>query len=239
MKRLVLILIAIGALATAANAGTETYSGREMKQIAPGPAPCPEWYFDNEWNVSLWGAYAFTGTENDKNSLFGTFVTLNEGRFDRFLGDDHAWGGGIDAKYFWRRYFGFGLEGFGLDGRYPRYVIEDFGATHFREGVNHAVGAVLGTFTLRYPIPCTRFSPYVWAGGGGIFGGRNEHVVVTNGAVERIDHETESRGMGQFGGGLEVRITPHIGWIADFSWNVIEGPTNNFGMARTGVNFAF
>jgi len=45
--------------------------------------------------------------------------------------------------------------------------------------------------------------------------------------------------MGQFGGGVEVRITPHIGWIADFSWNVVDGPHNNFGMARTGINFAF
>jgi hypothetical protein len=239
MKKSILTLIAIGALASVAYAGTESYSGKEMKQVAPAPPPCPEWYADNEWNVSLWGAYAFTGTEDGKNSLLDTFTTRDEGRFDRFLGDDHAWGGGIDAKYFWHRYFGFGLEGFGLDARDPRYVLENFGATHFRETDHHAVGGVLGTLTLRYPIRCTRFSPYAWAGGGGIFGGRNEHVVVSNGAVERIAHETESRGMGQFGGGLEVRITPHIGWIADFSWNVIDGPNNNFGMARTGINFAF
>jgi hypothetical protein len=210
-----------------------------MKQMATAPPACPEWYADNEWDISLWGTYAFTGTENDKNSLFGTFTTGDEGRFDRFLGDDHAWGGGIDAKYFWHRYFGFGLQGFGLDARDPRYVIEDFGATHFKDRDDHAVGAVLGTLTLRFPIPCTRFAPYAWAGGGGIFGGHNEHVVFSGGTVERIDHETESRGMGQFGGGLEVRITRHIGWIADFSWNVVDGRDNNFGMARTGINFAF
>lgn len=239
MKKSILGLIAISALAWMANAGTESYYGKDTKQIAPAPPPCPEWYADNEWDVSIWGAYAFTGTEDDKNSLFDTFISHDEGRFDRFLGDDHAWGGGIDAKYFWHRYFGFGVEGFALDGRDPRYVLENFGATHFRETDNHAVGGVLGTLTLRYPIPCTRFAPYAWAGGGGIFGGHNEHVVVSGGTTEGIDHETESRGMGQFGGGLEVRITPHIGWIADFSWNVVDGPNNNFGMVRTGVNFAF
>ena len=33
------------------------------------------------------------------------------------------------------------------------------------------IGAVLGTMTLRYPVPCTRFAPYGWAGVGAIFGG--------------------------------------------------------------------
>ena len=45
--------------------------------------------------------------------------------------------------------------------------------------------------------------------------------------------------MAQVGAGFEVRITPHIGWTNDFSWNIVSGSHNNFGMARTGVNFAF
>jgi hypothetical protein len=239
MKKLIVSLFAVGALASTACAGIE-YSGKEMKQVAPGPPPCPEWYADNEWNVSLWGTYVFTETDNSKSSLLDTFLTGDEGTFDRFLGDDHAWGGGVDVKYFCHRYFGLGVEGFGLDARDPRYVIEDFGTIHFKETDHHAVGGVLGTLTLRYPFRCTRFSPYVWAGGGGIFGGRNEHVVISGGTVESIAHEDdESKGMGQFGGGLEIRLTPHIGWTGDFSWNVVDGPHNNFGMVRTGINFAF
>ena len=104
------------------------------------------------------------------------------------------------------------------------------------------MGGVLGTITLRYPIPCTRFAPYVWAGGGGVFGGRNdrpERVLIDQEIFYHMNNETETRGVGQFGGGMEVRITPHIGWIGDFSWNVVDGPHNNFGMARTGINFAF
>jgi hypothetical protein len=27
--------------------------------------------------------------------------------------------------------------------------------------------------------------------------------------------------------------------VSDFSWNFVDGPNNNFGMVRTGVNFAF
>jgi opacity protein-like surface antigen len=238
MKKLVLSLFAVGALASVAFAGTE-YSGKEMKQVAPAPAPCPEWYADNEWNVSLWGAYAFTGTDNNRGSIDDVFFKTG-GDYDRFLGGDHAWGGGVDGKYFFHRYFGVGIEGFGLAGRGSDYDIEDFGATTFSKGTDHhAVGGVLGTLTLRYPIPCTRFSPYVWAGGGGIFGGENDRAHFSDGVAETVREEDESRLMGQFGGGLEVRITPHIGWIADFSWNVIDGRNNNFGMARTGINFAF
>ena len=33
------------------------------------------------------------------------------------------------------------------------------------------VGAILGTLTFRYPISCSRWAPYVFVGGGGIFGG--------------------------------------------------------------------
>ena len=107
---------------------------------------------------------------------------------------------------------------------------------------------MLGTLTPRYPIPCTRFAPYLFAGGGGIFGGG----VKTHFAVEELPSEviritrvrtsqgpSETEGIGQFGGGLEVRRTPHIGWINDFSWNVVNGSTNNFGMVRSGLNFAF
>src|SRR5437773_4806920 len=36
-------------------------SGKEMKQVAF--APCPQWYSDLEWNVNLWGIYAFTNME--------------------------------------------------------------------------------------------------------------------------------------------------------------------------------
>ena len=105
---------------------------------------------------------------------------------------------------------------------------------------SRAVGSVLGTLTLRYPIPCTRFSPYLFGGAGGIFGGGEKtNVVVNDGIIRTEQTGSESRAIGQVGGGMEVRFTPHIGWVSDFSWNFVDGPKNNFGMVRTGVNFAF
>ncbi|MDQ2868121.1 MAG: hypothetical protein M3R59_06910, partial [Verrucomicrobiota bacterium] len=93
-------------------AGTD-YSGKD-KQIATAPAPCPQWYRDTEFNVSIWGAYAFTGEEYPR-LVNGTLLQDNNG--DRYLESDHAWGGGLDAKYFFHRYFGVGLEGFALESR--------------------------------------------------------------------------------------------------------------------------
>jgi hypothetical protein len=109
------------------------------------------------------------------------------------------------------------------------------------------IGGVLGTLTLRYPIPCSRFAPYVFGGAGGIFGGGqkqvNERFVEPGEGFDILattgHTDSEARAIGQIGGGMEIRLTPHIGWVSDFSWNFVDGPNNNFGMVRTGVNFAF
>jgi len=220
MKKLTITICALATLTCGAFAGTSTYSsGKEMKQTAAATAPCAEFYRTREWNVSLWGTYAFTG---------------EDWRNDRYLGVDHAFGGGISAKYFFAKYFGLGVEGYGLS------LNENHGTFFNVQGNTNgsgAAGAVLGTFTFRYPIPCTRFAPYGYVGGGGIFGGGGRTFFTTEGAEVRDDSRSEL--IGQFGGGFEVRFTPHIGLINDFSWNVVNGSKNNFGMARTGLNFAF
>ena len=239
MKKITLSVIASATIVSAALAGTE-FSGKEIRQTAAAPAEC--WYADNEWNVSLWGTYALTGTES-RGVGVADFLLGDIGG-DRYLETDHAWGGGGDVKYFWHRYFGLGVEGFVLDAKRIRF---DFNGTPTPGGFvftkdedRRAIGSVLGTLTLRYPIACSRFAPYAWAGGGAIFGGGERDRVVLSGATLTTDHsEGESKAMGQFGGGIEVRITRHIGWTNDFSWNVVDGPHNNFGMVRSGLTFAF
>ena len=57
MKRSVLGLLCVAALASVALAGAETYSGKEMKQMAP--PPCPQWYANNEFNVKYVGHIHF------------------------------------------------------------------------------------------------------------------------------------------------------------------------------------
>ncbi len=222
MKKLTLSLCAVVALASAAYAGPERYSGKEMKQTAAVETPCPQWYADQEWNVSVWGTYA---------------PTVNNYREDRYLGVDHAWGGGLDAKYFFRRYFGLGIQGFALS--VNRDANNQFGFTTSED--NSVVGGALGTFTFRYPIPCSRFAPYAYVGAGGIFGGGySSGVFNTNGNVRNfVNTNDDGRLMGQYGAGFEVRFTPHFGMINDIAYGHVEGGHNDFLMARSGLNFAF
>ncbi|PYL53470.1 MAG: hypothetical protein DMF33_04505 [Verrucomicrobia bacterium] len=226
-----------------------------MKQVAYVP-PCPQWYGDREWNVNLWGTYAFTNTEYNPNLwLLDIVQSTSEGHpvlgtYDHYIGGDHAWGGGGDIKYFFCRYVGVGVEGFALDARKSGYdIFEDPTIpifTRTRINHDHVVGSVLGTLTLRYPIACTRLAPYAWAGVGAIFGGGERDVLHTQGPPDafevhaQTDHfGSETKVLGQFGVGLEFRIARHFGWTNDLSFGVIDGPRNNFGMFRSGLNFAF
>lgn len=211
MKRLTLTLCAVAALASTVFAGTESYPGKEMKQTEP--APCPEWYAENEWNIGISGLYAHNVGNDDDNFVFG-----NEW--------DDAWGGALDVKYFFRRYWGVGIQGFGMSLDHDddnRVVFDDDDDWNW---------GVLGTFTFRYPIPCSRFAPYAWAGLGGYFTDDNRFF-------NNNDDDNDGRFMGQFGGGLEVRFSQHVGWTNDVSYNDVEGGDDDFIMVRTGLNFAF
>jgi hypothetical protein len=234
-------LFAFAALASVAMAGTET-SGKDFKGTTAAVAPQECWYGDSEWNVSLWGTYAFAGT--DSNGVGAPDFFFGENKGDRYLKDDHAWGGGVDAKYFWHKYFGFGVEGFVLDAGRSKFDFEGVplrGYTFTKHDDSRAVGAALGTFTLRFPIGCSRFAPYVWGGGGSMFGGGEKDIRTpfAGGTFSTRHTDSEAKAVGQFGGGFEVRITRHIGWMNDFSWNVVDGPKNNFGMVRSGLTVAF
>lgn len=253
MKKFLSLSSAIVISLSLAEAGVESFS-KESKGITL--PPCPSWYADNEWNVGISAAYAFTNNDYptlQNSSLEGAVAPIGpSGRLfehDRYLNADHAWGGAVDVKYFFKRYFGVGLQGFALNVR-QSYADEfvDFGNVF--AGTNYArtsysrqlVGGGLATLTLRYPIGCSRFAPYVFVGGGAIFGGgqlSRFHTNVIGDVIFTTRSGAVTKAMGQFGGGLEVRLTPHLGWTNDFSWNVIDGRRNNFGMARTGINFAF
>lgn len=236
MKKFTLAFGALLVVSTLGFAGPEPYSGKEMKQVVP--PPCPQWYADNEWNISLWGAVAFGGgNDNDIHESDLTFEDGETVHFNDTIGDV-AGGGGIDIKYFFHRYFGIGIEGYGLATDNNRDVSQNLRDVGIDPSNDDAVGAVKGTVTLRYPIPCSRWSPYIFAGGGVIFGGGREKFVLI-GVKERFVRQSEddARALGQVGGGIEYRFTPHIGWMLDGSWNFTED--DDFGMVRSGVNFAF
>src|SRR4051812_44233605 len=161
MKR---FFISLSSVVCAGAALAGGYS-KEVKQIAP--APCDEYYSDNEFNVNLWGTYVFTNTDYNPNAWLVDIVQSTSeghpvvGTYDKYIGGDHGWGGGGDLKYFFHRFFGIGVEGFVLNAHKTGFdIFEDPTVPVFtREETRHerAIGAVLGTFTLRYPIRCTRF----------------------------------------------------------------------------------
>src|SRR5438874_13339838 len=103
MKRLTLTLMFFCVCCGLAYAGT-AYSGKEMKEVAP--APCPQWYADNEWNVSLWGTYAAAGPAFAPNPSLADIVQRTPeghavyGTVDKDLGGHPAWRGGLDVRYF-------------------------------------------------------------------------------------------------------------------------------------------
>src|SRR6266852_85432 len=130
---------------------------------------------------------------------------------------DDTFGGGVDVKYFWSKYFGAGIAGIGLAAK-----------TTF-------AGGGLVTLTGRYPFG--RFAPYITGGIGFIDGGATlfeffqEENTFANGFVthenERLTTDPVSnnhlRALGQIGAGLEFRVTCHIGLMADFTWNFVFG----------------
>jgi Outer membrane protein beta-barrel domain len=164
----------------------------------------------------------FFGDREWNFDLFGLRAdTYNAYRHDRYLATDHGYGGGLDVNYMFSRYLGLGLEGYAID-------------------ADDVIGQASGNLIFRYPVPNTRFAPYGYAGGGVLFNGsRLEDIAATGASPASIRRHSDVEGVGQFGAGFEVRITPHIGLINDYSYNLVNGPDNNFGMFRSGIRFAF
>jgi len=253
MTKLLGAMILVCWLTAISYGGTPAYVDKSVKE-AVAPASCPEWYRDTELNVTLWGTYAWASNDGhaDINNFQPSFraAGFNANELmasDRYLETDHSWGGGFDIKYFVRRYVGIGIEGFLVEAE--RNTVDITIPTPLTGFITHhddsrIIGGALGTLTFRYPIRCSRLSPYVWAGGGGIFNGGERDVVLISArnpalAAQTAHEGPQSKALGQFGGGLEFRINRHLGWQNDFSWNIVDGPDNNFGMVRSGLTFSF
>ena len=151
---------------------------------------------------------------------FATYGT-NFGSGDNHKGiGDHAWGGGVDAAYFPWLYAGFRVQG---------------AVVNLIPG-DQTAGIVSGSFILRYPLdlcwPNIHLAPYAIAGVGGLIDGYNG--LRPNGTL-RSTNEV----LGDFGGGFEYRFSPHIGLFGETTYNVVDGPRNNFLQANFGLRYAF
>src|ERR1700757_2871182 len=147
--------------------------------------------------------------------------------YDKGVGDvsnlgigEHGWGGGLDVAYFPWLYGGFRFQGSALS-------------------ISHAdqtAGIVTYDAVLRYPldlvIPNFHLAPYAFGGVGGLLGG-------LDGVNRNGNQRTDSKVLGSFGGGLEYRLTPHVGIFTEAAYDLVDGPSNNAVQINWGARFAF
>ena len=256
MKKLTLTFCALFALVVVAPAvyadGPEKYSGKEKQVMQPAPPVC-DFYRAHEWDLSIWGAYAFAGDT-------GQFAVPNEDPFFTSIGggpffkpdfdptllvdgvpqepaltnpNERVNIGQVSQNELFARDDTFGG---GADVKYfwSRYFGAGIEGVGLAAKTNFAGGG-LATLTARYP--WGRFAPYVTGGIGFIDGGAttykffNEKNTVAAGFTtnERefwtVDPVSNHhvRALGQLGAGLEFRVTCHIGLMADFTWNFVFG----------------
>jgi hypothetical protein len=103
MKKIFLSFAVAALGAFVCHAGTETSSLKLQKDKTV--TPVDELFRSNEFDVSLYGAVALGGIDQyntRKNSFHSSFESMEHHK---------AWGGGVEADYFFTRYFGLGVEG--------------------------------------------------------------------------------------------------------------------------------
>ena len=254
MKKLTLTFCALFALVVAAPAlyadGPEP-SSKEKEVMQPAPPVC-DFYRAHEWDLSIWGAYAFaadTGQFNVPNddpffpdedvtntsvlAIFGTTISSSTTEPANFNPNERVNIGQVSKNQLFARDDAWGG---GADVKYfwSRYFGVGLEGVGLAAKTNFAGGGLV-TLTGRYPFG--RFAPYVTGGIGFIDGGAtlykffNEKPVIANGVVTN-EHEfwtvdpvnnNHVRALGQIGAGLEFRVTCHIGLMADFTWNFVFG----------------
>jgi hypothetical protein len=147
--------------------------------------------------------------------------------YDKGLGDvstqgigEHGWGGGLDVAYFPWLFGGFRFQGSALN----------------ISRADQTAGIVTYDAVLRYPLdlvmPNFHLAPYAFGGVGGLLGG-------LDGVNRNGNLRTDSKVLGNFGGGLEYRLTPHVGLFTEAAYDLIDGPNNNAVQINWGARFAF
>jgi Outer membrane protein beta-barrel domain len=204
-----LIALAVVAIASHVVLASAGEAVASSKEVAAPPPLLPASYF-----------------RSNEFSL-GLFGSYGVGFYDNHQAiGEHAWGGGIDGQYFPLQYVGVSVEG-------------DF----FNEIPGDFFGStVTGNAILRYPldlkVPNLHLAPYVFGGVGGIFNEGNTFTRITT--FNSVHHRgSDDELLGDAGGGLEYRFTPHIGLFTDARYNFVDGPRNDFMLTRIGLRFAF
>ena len=185
MKKLTLTFCALFAFGSALYAGTEKYSGKEKEVMQPAPPVC-ELYRAHEWDLDIWGAYAFSANPGrfdvpNDDPFHSDFFSTNGPEADpgTYLGsstiaqpeeqnpNERVNLGRETKDELIGRDDTFG-GGFDLKYFWSRYFGAGIEGLGLAAKTNFA-GAELATLTMRYPFG--RFAPYGWGGIGAVEGG--------------------------------------------------------------------
>ena len=253
MKKLIaLAVMTLVSQAVVVFAGEPMVSSKQV--IAPPPAPPVSYFRGNEFDLGAFATYV-TGTNGGgsvtSRTIDGETVTLSSS------GSPYGWGGGMDFTYFlpWK-YAGFRFQGAGV--ALSTGTVTVTGSNGFRRSGSGtaAAGVLTGDFIMRLPLddfwPSVHLAPYVFGGFGGVFTGAGGNTINTD--FPQVNHRfnnassnvSNDRVLGNTGGGLEYRFTPHIGIFGEASYNFVGGGNHNsnsslknFIQTNFGFRFAF
>jgi hypothetical protein len=248
--------LAILAVTVALSQAIPAFAGPEEKApVVPPPPPPPESFFrPNEFDIGAFATFA-QGVGSNGPHLHGWGGGM----------DFTYW---FPWKYAGVRFQGSGASVSGGGGPRSRTLTFPDGetATVSGGGGSVAAGVIHSDFTLRLPLddywPNVHLAPYFFVGFGGIFVGspstnftatsRTVFVSGTEGApatrpvtfTERGISKLKaaygnSRVLGEVGGGLEYRFTPHIGLFGEAAYVFPDGAENNFVQFNWGLRYAF
>jgi hypothetical protein len=256
MKRLfILAIMAVASQAAVVFAGEPMVSSKQV--IAPPPMPPVSYFRGNEFDLGAFATYV-TGTNGGgsrtRQTTFddGTTFTLSSS------GSPNGWGGGLDFTYYlpWK-YAGIRVQGAGVAIDTGDITVTGSNGFRSRSGTGTtAAGVVTGDFIMRLPLddfwPSIHLAPYVFGGFGGVFTGAGDNTINTrsSGVNQRFSNASSNvsgdRILGNTGGGLEYRFTPHIGIFGEASYDFVGGGGHNFNSSlknfiqtNFGMRFAF
>lgn len=208
MKTIPTAMAALAALTLLSQAGT-TVSSSSYTQTQQPPPPSLSLYNAGEWQVDLFGNYAFTDSNN------------------RRLINDDVWGGGIGFNYFFTRNFGIGAEGslFNTEG-------DTLGTSALNLTLRFPIGQsgwapyIYGGVGLTFNADDIDSDDFRDARD------RAEDNDEPHNGDDVIF-------LGHAGAGVEYRFTQHFGIFTDARYTWSEKNDGDFGLARAGVRFVF
>jgi hypothetical protein len=247
------------AIMTLASQAVGTFAGEPMvssKQvIAPPPPPPVSFFRGNEFDIGAFATYV-TGTNGGgtKQTVFddGNTFTLSSS------GSPNGWGGGMDFTYFlpWK-YAGFRVQGAGVELTTGDVTVTGSNGFRSRSGSGSAAaGVVTGDFVIRLPLDdfwsSVHLAPYIFGGFGGVFTGAGGNTIntrfpqVNQRFKNASSNVSNNRALGNIGGGLEYRFTPHIGVFGEAGYNWVGGGQHSFNSSvkdfvqvNFGLRYAF